>query len=261
MSKKISLLAISLLLTACGGGGGSSEVPVSTLPISVEQKVAAINESVNNSEVEFEVGDFTQNNKNETVAEKQITKEDGGNSTTSTYLLTLGGGTIEGGLSYTDFGYLKVNRETKDAGGELVDASEENQMIVVQPEEFVYPTENMTFTGKAYANVSGIAGTKMVSGVASLNVNPKQETENLTINFNNWYDMTFSTDSNGHASLKVNEGQNYTDNGFEFENADMGVKLDIGYYGANNKVSEASGEFEASSNNNTIEGVFGAKKQ
>ena len=215
--------------------------------------------------VEFKLTDFARNDKNETVAEKQITTKDGDNSITTTYMLTLGGSTIEGGLSYTDFGYFTKNTETTNPEENKVI---ENEMIVFQPERFeLKPTENMTFKGKAYANVSGPAyanvSSIMVSGDASLSVDPTQMTESLTINFDNWYDMTLKTDSNGRASAYVKEGQNYQDNGFKFEDVGikMGVMLDVGYYGANNKVSEASGEFEASSNNNKIEGVFGAKRQ
>ena len=52
MNKKISLLAISLLLTACGGGGGGSG-PVSTLPhasVNNSQRATAINHVVGNME-------------------------------------------------------------------------------------------------------------------------------------------------------------------------------------------------------------------
>lgn len=128
------------------------------------------------------------------------------------------------------------------------------------------PNATTKFTGKAYATLSGQSDDKVVSGNAVMDVNTSNYTENLAIKFDNWYDMTFTTDENGIADLAVTEGANYQDNGFNFKDGTVeNPTLEARYYGSNNRLEESAGTFSASvrlnnSQVNTIEGAFGTKK-
>ena len=231
--------------------------------------------------ITFTPADFKKNDKNEIVALKTISKDLDGYRERQDVAVVL-----EGGLSYTTVGYAKYQVRDEDYNGNMIDMRNSGYEIVSKADwsksldnGYVYDTrdslgEDLTFTGKAYAllsvgggSSSNLSNKRMVSGDATLIVHGSNSTENLNVNFDNWYDMSFWT-SRGHSggcSVNIAKGANYKDNGYYFREGenDVSYYLDSPRYFGDGKVEEVKGYFKVS---NTIDekyyaldGVYGAK--
>ena len=287
-----------------GGGGNDSSVPSVNLPTTVPntnisssiailpnsgtlQPTTVSDETVNRinnldfayyNSITFTPADFKKNDKNEAVAVKTIYKDLDGYRERQDLAFVL-----EGGLSYATVGYAKYQARDEDYNGNMIDMRNSEYEIVNKADwgkwlysGDVYNTrdslgeeQNLTFTGRAYAllsvgggSSSNLHNNRMVSGDATFTLT--SSSENLNVNFDNWYDMSFSTyrGSSGGGGVNIAKGANYKDNGYYFREWTNYYLGSPDYFG-NGKVEEVTGTFGVS---NTIgdyryklDGVYGAK--
>ena len=250
---KISLIALSTLLTACGGGSGNS-VPNTTLPNTAEVNKAVVSELneidiLKNNNIEISLDDFNNSIEEDDIV--KIIKSEGNNEVN----LILAGKQAD--LSYGNFGYIEI--KDKETG---VTSYETFSSFV--PGEYIFPDKNITFKGNAYASLSGLDNNdKLVSGSAELNVNPDMEKEELNVKFDNWYNLSVKTEGeDGRATASLSKGDNFKDNGYTFDNDNISNPLlEVIYKGASSSsINEAIGNFEISDDNKMLKGSFGVKK-
>lgn len=182
------------------------------------------------------------------------------------------------GLSFTDFGYVQIaeyfNNDSKTTFTSIhpfVGGYSSKVVDMHNPSVLAQISGPLEFTGKVYggvyhepssSNVHGLA--ELISGDAKLTFNPGAgPREVLELNFDNWYDVTFTG-----SSVTIAKGANYVakDPLLTFsENPGTGSMTSI-YYGEHTRrpPTEVSGQVSFQEANGpgttSINAVYGAKR-
>ena len=136
-------------------------------------------------------------------------------------------------LDYTDFGYLYI--DTKKTKGENI-ISTENKIfpfiIYDDKKERLTPEKNMIFVGKTFASVSPISSTDKkytsLSGNAKLEILDVKEdfiNKKLSLEFDNWYNLTYYYNENNDINVDIVEGKNFKSNGYNHIDSPLGTLL------------------------------------
>lgn len=186
-----------------------------------------------------------------------------GSATPQTY-----GGEHGTGNRYSDFGLFIVSAD-KYVNGVLTEQQENREPFAggYNDKKIVnLPSETMNFTGKAVGGIQGKDGDGdlQVEADATLAFNGANQNQTLSMNFNDWYNVTIDKNLNsdkltftfdgtvandnyalngmgsGHKEVVIANPGNYNGTGYD-DSAETKGKLQINYYGDNGNPEEFVG--------------------
>ena len=254
-------------------------------PVSVDEElVQELNGKILDGNQEFLIpSDFRNNYLRQMLVENKTVKHeyvDSENAFVDDKLsVELWGNSI--GLQYSDFGYWTAWQENSD-NGYYLDSPTIRRFVALGKNSYetnpiVGVGEDMIFRGKAAARIKDYDGNgkdisyggSFLKGDATLAVSPVKRQLDLLIEFDRWYDVTFSGFSgssgfNGQIAT-FKKGSDYQTKTSDLV-GDRGDCVNIGlrYFG-NEKIEESVGTFSARFKNthdgySTLEGSYGVKR-